>query len=132
MRTIIAASLALTLITAGGIWAQQPRREDPGIAADKAQIRKSLSTMERMPREAVQARLHMVAEEGISSLDSDGSEPKVGELAPDFSLTPLKFYEFEIDATEITRENADLLYDKVRLSDFRGKKNVVLIFGSYT
>lgn len=58
--------------------------------------------------------------------------PKVGVVAPDFSLTPLKFYEFGIDDTEITEENAGELYDSVTLSDFRGKKPVVLIFGSYT
>lgn len=58
--------------------------------------------------------------------------PKAGVVAPDFSLTPLKFYEFGIDDTEITEENAGALYDSVTLSDFRGKKPVVLIFGSYT
>lgn len=58
--------------------------------------------------------------------------PKAGVQAPDFSLTPLKFYEFGIDDTEITEENAGALYDSVTLRDFRGKKPVVLIFGSYT
>jgi hypothetical protein len=58
--------------------------------------------------------------------------PDVGEQAPDFALTPLKFYEFNIDETEITEDNAGKLYDAVRLSDFQGKKPVALIFGSYT
>ena len=58
--------------------------------------------------------------------------PKAGVKAPDFSLTPLKFYEFGIDKTEITEENAGKLYESVTLSDFKGKKPVVLIFGSYT
>ena len=58
--------------------------------------------------------------------------PAVGEKAPDFALTPLKFYEFNIDETEITEDKAGKLYDAVRLSDFQGKKPVALIFGSYT
>lgn len=61
-----------------------------------------------------------------------GNGPKYGEEAPDFALMPLKFYEFGIDDREITEETAGLLYEPVRLSDFRGKKPVVLIFGSYT
>ena len=40
--------------------------------------------------------------------------PKAGDLAPDFTL-------FDISGTE-----------SVTLSDFRGKKPVALIFGSYT
>ena len=40
--------------------------------------------------------------------------PKVGDLAPDFTLA-------DISGTE-----------SVTLSDFRGKKPVVLVFGSYT
>ena len=58
--------------------------------------------------------------------------PGVGTEAPDFSLMPAKFYDFGIDDTDITIENADRLYQPVTLSDFRGKKPVVLIFGSYT
>ena len=58
--------------------------------------------------------------------------PEAGVQAPDFSLTPLQFYEFGIDKTEITEKNAGVLYESVTLSDFRGKKPVVLIFGSYT
>ncbi|MCH7472219.1 hypothetical protein IIA79_04635 [bacterium] len=40
--------------------------------------------------------------------------PEVGEVAPDFTL---KYLDSEEEAT---------------LSDFKGEKNVVLIFGSYT
>ena len=58
--------------------------------------------------------------------------PKVGEVAPDFSLTPIKFYEFKTAETDITEENAGVLYEPVRLSSFRDKKPVILIFGSYT
>ncbi len=65
-------------------------------------------------------------------LGRPGNGPKYGEMAPDFELMPLKFYEFGIDEREITAETAGLLYAPVRLSDFRGKKPVVLIFGSYT
>ena len=72
---------------------------------------------------------------GTSHADIQGrgdNGPKVGEVAPDFRLTPLKFYEFGIDEEEITEENAGELYAPVRLSSFKGKKPVVLIFGSYT
>ncbi len=58
--------------------------------------------------------------------------PGHGTQAPDFELTPLKFYEFGIDAQDITVDNASELYKPVRLSDFQGHKPVVLIFGSYT
>ncbi len=58
--------------------------------------------------------------------------PAAGERAPDFSLTPLKFYDFKTEEQDITLENAEVLYENVRLSDFRGKKPVALIFGSYT
>lgn len=61
-----------------------------------------------------------------------GNGPGVGEVAPDFALTPLKFYEFKISERDITKENAGELYRPVKLSDFRGKRPVVLIFGSYT
>jgi len=44
----------------------------------------------------------------------DRYSPKVGELAPDFTLS---------DTTGRV---------SVRLSDFRGKKPVALVFGSYT
>ena len=58
--------------------------------------------------------------------------PHHGTIAPDFELQPLGFYEFGIEHEEITEENAADLYKPVRLSDFRGHKPVVLIFGSYT
>lgn len=61
-----------------------------------------------------------------------GKEPRVGQPAPDFSLSPIKFYDFKTDDTDITIENADLLYQPVQLSHFRDKKPVALIFGSYT
>ncbi len=58
--------------------------------------------------------------------------PAAGTEAPDFSLTPIKFYDFKTEEQDITLENADVLYENVRLSDFRDKKPVALIFGSYT
>jgi peroxiredoxin len=45
---------------------------------------------------------------------ADAKAPKAGDLAPDFTL-------FDILGT-----------DSVTLSDFRGKKPVALVFGSYT
>ena len=44
----------------------------------------------------------------------DAQAPKAGDLAPDFTLT-------DTSGTE-----------SVTLSDFRGKKPVALVFGSYT
>jgi hypothetical protein len=46
--------------------------------------------------------------------DLDRRAPKAGDLAPDFSLS------------DVTGKM------NVRLSDFRGKKPVALVFGSYT
>ncbi len=72
---------------------------------------------------------------GQSHDDIQGSKdngPKVGDLAPEFRLIPLKFYEFGIEEEEITKDNAGELYAPVRLSAFKDEKPVVLIFGSYT
>jgi len=44
----------------------------------------------------------------------DALAPKAGDIAPDFELS------------DVSGENT------MRLSDFRGKKPVALIFGSYT
>lgn len=44
----------------------------------------------------------------------DAQAPKAGDLAPDFTL-------FDISGTE-----------SMTLSDYRGKKPVALVFGSYT
>jgi hypothetical protein len=44
----------------------------------------------------------------------DAQAPKAGDLAPDFTL-------FDISGTE-----------SITLSDYRGKKPVALVFGSYT
>ena len=44
----------------------------------------------------------------------DSQAPKVGDLAPDFELR-------DVDGE-----------DPVRLSDFRGKQPVALVFGSFT
>lgn len=81
-------------------------------------------------RESAQKR--MSDENYADMLGRPGNGPAYGTVAPDFELMPLKFYEFGIDETEITQETAHLLYEPVRLSDFRGVKPVVLIFGSYT
>jgi len=77
-------------------------------------------------------RRHMDEMKAKGILGHGAEAPKAGETAPDFTLTPIKFYDFDTDETEITRENADVLYQDVTLSRFRGEKPVVLIFGSYT
>ena len=83
--------------------------------------------------DVMEQRLNIVNEAGIGGGENSGSSgPAEGTVAPDFSLTPLKFYEFKIDEKEITENNAGDLYKPVSLSDFKDKKPVVLIFGSYT
>ena len=69
-------------------------------------------------------RIEVVDAEDIRGTAHNG--PAVGEIAPDFSLTPL------IKDEDITEENVDAQHKPVRLSDFKGKKPVALIFGSYT
>ena len=75
-------------------------------------------------------RIGIVKEEGIQGARNNG--PEEGSDAPDFSLTPLKFYKFKTANSDITQENADLLSEPVSLSDFKDDKPVALIFGSYT
>ncbi len=53
-----------------------------------------------------------VSASGLAQAKAEGSMPKVGDMAPDFTL---KYF----DGTE--RKD-------VKLSDYRGKKNVVLAF----
>jgi peroxiredoxin len=58
--------------------------------------------------------MHYVKKEKAWQRKYDANAPKVGDLAPDFEL-------------------ADTTGDKqVRLSDFRGRKPVALVFGSFT
>lgn len=71
------------------------------------------------------------AELGIRGSAFDDA-PKPGTVAPDFTLTPLKFYPFKTEKTDITIDNAGVLYEPVTLSSFKGEKPVALIFGSYT
>lgn len=80
--------------------------------------------------EGMKMRLEAVNAEDIRGTSHNG--PAVGEIAPDFSLTPLKSYEINIEEKEITEENAGERLKPVRLSDFKGKRPVALIFGSYT
>ncbi len=116
--------LSLLVAAAALLWPVLPATaEDSGDRVQVAQARSGFA----------QGRAR--AEPGsdyVDILGRSGNGPKYGEEAPDFALMPLKFYEFGIDDREITEETAGLLYEPVRLSDFRGKKPVVLIFGSYT
>ena len=116
--------LSLLVAVAGLLWpVLTSLAEDSGDRVQLAQARGGF-------REQAQKR--MTGPDYADLLGRSGNGPKYGEEAPDFALMPLKFYEFGIDDTEITEETAGLLYEPVRLSDFRGKKPVVLIFGSYT
>ena len=110
-RFRIAMTLLGMLVFGAPVWA-----EDSGAPKSMAEAAKG----------------RMANEDYRDILGRPGNGPKVGEMAPDFNLMPLKFYEFGIDEREITKENAGDLYKAVRLSDFRGHKPVVLIFGSYT
>ncbi len=120
----MAGRLSLLVAVAALVWPVLPAvAEDSGERVLVAQARGGI-------REQAQKR--MTGEKYMDIHGRPGNGPKYGEEAPDFALMPLKFYEFGIDDTEITEETAGLLYEPVRLSDFRGKKPVVLIFGSYT
>lgn len=76
-------------------------------------------------------RAEKVVGEGILGFGSL-TAPAQGTVAPDFDLTPLRIYDFKIDESQITTQNAGDLYSRIKLSSFRGKRPVVLIFGSYT
>ena len=56
----------------------------------------------------------------------EGNGPAAGTVAPDFVLEPLKDYTFNINGSAQSKNNP------IRLSDFKGDRPVVLIFGSYT
>ncbi len=101
-----------------------------GVKGDKAQIRKSLSTMDESDRSVAKAKMEWLVENGLYDPDNENSL-QVGEAAPDFELMPLRFYDFAIDQG-ITKDNAQTLFEPVSLSSFRDSLPVVLIFGSYT
>ena len=128
---LLIVCFAMAAMPAAALGQEKPNQETK-IDEDRARIRKSLRTMDEISPELRRRRLTIVKDEGISGLDSDAKPPRPGDLAPDFELRPLKFYRFKTEETDITQENADLLYKPVRLSEFRGKRPVVLIFGSYT
>ena len=77
------------------------------------------------------ARLLLLAALTLAT-PSAGEPPalRVGELAPELTLTPLRFHDFRIDERPITRRNASRLYAPVRLSDFRGVRPVALLFAA--
>jgi peroxiredoxin len=58
--------------------------------------------------------IHYIKKEKAWQKKHDTNAPKVGDLAPDFELT---------DASG---------EKQVRLSDFRGRQPVALVFGSFT
>ena len=68
----------------------------------------------------------------IGAMFNRGGGAPVGEVAPDFNLAPLKFYELKAEKTDSSKKNAEVLYNAVRLSSFKGQRPVALIFGSYT
>ncbi len=108
------------------------RDPDALILQDRARVKKSLNEMDPVTREIQRVRLSLVRKEGISGLPRNAKPPMPGEMAPDFALRPLEFYSLGDDSAEATAENPDDPYQPVQLSGFRGRKPVVLIFGSYT
>jgi hypothetical protein len=56
----------------------------------------------------------------------------VGDVAPDFELVPLRFYDFDLGEPDAPRNAHADAYRGVRLSTFRGVRPVALVFGSYT
>ncbi len=56
----------------------------------------------------------------------------VGDVAPDFELMPLRFYDFDLGQPDEQRNARADVYQGVRLSTFKDVKPVALIFGSYT
>ncbi len=101
-----------------------------GVKGDKAQIRKSLSTMDESDRSVAKAKMEWLVENGLYDPENENSM-QLCETAPDFELMPLRFYDFAIDQV-ITKDNAQSLFEPVALSSFRDSLPVVLIFGSYT
>ncbi len=126
-RFISFAALLLLLAPVSAVLAQGDAGSDTreGAAPDK----KGESRPERR-RENVQKRIQIVRDEEIYGGKDSG--PGVGSDAPDFTLTPLKFYDFQVEDEEVTQQNAHKLFDKIQLSGFQGKRPVALIFGSYT
>ena len=57
---------------------------------------------------------------------------EVGDVAPDFELVPLRFYDFDLGELDDERNAGADAYRGVRLSAFKNVKPVALIFGSYT
>jgi hypothetical protein len=71
-------------------------------------------------REQAMKRMSSAKYEEI--LGRRGNGPAPGTVAPDFALETIKDYEIKAGAKG----------EDIRLSDFKGDRPVVLIFGSYT
>ena len=128
MRTIVIGVAALGLI------ALIPDSTDRGVNDSQSLSQAEIELAQAKPRftlrESAANRMSDPAYDNI--VGRGGNGPQVGEMAPDFELMPLKFYEFGLSNEDITIDNAAELYKPVKLSDFKGTKPVVLIFGSYT
>ena len=128
MRTIVIGAVILGVIAlipdfpAGGA--------NVGQSPSQSEIKLAQAKPRFILRESATTRMSDPDYNNIVGRGSNG--PQVGEMAPDFELMPLKFYEFGLSDEDITVDNAGELYKPVKLSDFKGKKPVVLIFGSYT
>jgi len=131
VRSIESTSLlAAFLLGAGCTTSVDEPRDD--IDDDRAQIAASLRTMDRYEDDSIpMTKMRGLIDDGL--YDPENVNPlRVGEMAPDFELMPLRFYDFGLDDDSITKETAGTMFEPVKLSAFRGKRPVVLIFGSYT
>lgn len=121
----ICASIALVLLVASERSLREIHSDAPtGAWARRAAISLGVATLafmawEREDNLALGSELIVKAAQWRSEeldwqLDTDRAAPKIGDLAPDFELQDP---EGQV---------------QMRLSDFRGKRPVVLVFGSYT
>jgi hypothetical protein len=99
--------------------------------SDEELIEASLATMDDTERAIARTKMEGLVADGLYDPENENGLA-VGDEAPDFSLTPLRFYPLEIDTDRSSKDAAASLYEPIRLSSFRGKMPVVLIFGSYT
>jgi hypothetical protein len=109
---------ALCLVLPVGIGARAQDRDDLKFEAGKNRQ----TSQQTQLRQAQQTRQRRTRPEA----------PKVGEEAPDFTLPAISVYDFMLEGKTVTRENAASFFEPVTLSDFKGKKPVALIFGSFT
>ena len=110
MRTLLSLLTAITLAL--------PATAQLKETATEPHAKKPLTMREEMMRRTSSAKYSDI-------LGRHGNGPAQGAFAPDFIFEPLEDYDFGT----LSSKSAET---PIRLSDFKGHKPVVLIFGSYT